>query len=96
MNLQLQYPSLWSFLAAWFPDADLEEMSDAEAAREFCKVTRAAEVRKVIEEGERALADMSSIWIEIGDEANRAFVDAANAERWLRSVLQEIRAAPEE
>lgn len=90
MPFREDYPKLSNFLGSWFPDADLEEMSDEEVARKFKSISNAVERDAVLEEGERLLRQTALPLEEVEDEANRSFEDEDDARRWLSSVLSII------
>ena len=85
-----QFPTLANFLGAWFPDADLEGLSDAEVAKAFVTTNDVAATHTILSEG-RILLDREEFpWREVGTEANRSFVEPSEARNWLIYILNII------
>ncbi len=77
---------LANFLGSWFPDADLEGLSDGEIVVQFVRVASAAEVSVVREQLDALLTSGEFDLDEIGNEANRYFRSRAECEAWLQEL----------
>ncbi|MGB7439461.1 MAG: hypothetical protein WA919_00200 [Coleofasciculaceae cyanobacterium] len=87
MPLNSSNENLYSFLAAEFADADLENKSDQEVVRNCPTSDLVKWHRKIIDEGRTALNSSSFPWQEIGDYANRYFETEEEARKWLTQML---------
>ncbi len=88
MLISNRYPELSMFLG-FFPDADLEGLTDEEAARKFCTEMDAEDRRDAIVQGRDLLANEDRAYIDaVGRYANRHFEDRAAARKWLTGVMQ--------
>jgi len=86
MSFSAQYPKLANFLGAWFPDADLEGLTDSDVVTAFLAVSDRRTVEEILEELQGALADMPLFWEDVANEANRAFDNSESAASWLREI----------
>ncbi len=89
MNFKGKYPRLWNFFAAYFPDADLENLTDEAAVALYKSDLREDELDAVILELDSLIADVS-YWEQAADDANRDFATPAENRRWLLMVRTEL------
>jgi len=88
--LEEKYPDLANFLGSWFPDADLEGLTDNEVTRKFMSVVSTAELEKVRSQC-RSLLSLSSLPVqEIIAESNRHFVTEEDCREWLTDVCRTL------
>ncbi len=88
MLISNRYPELSMFLG-FFPDADLEGLTDEEAARKFCTEMDAEDRRDAMAQGRDLLENEDTAYIDaVGRYANRHFENRAAAREWLNGVLQ--------
>jgi hypothetical protein len=85
------YPELWNFLAAYFPDADIENMTDFEVVQSYSEVARIEEIRKVIDQGTEIVNHPDFPGEVISYEANRYFTDMNEARCWLKAILGKLK-----
>ena len=90
MSIVNQLPTLFSFIAAWYPDADLEGMDDREVVRAYLKTVTTNERAKAISECKQLL-EVSPLPLQvIADQAWRLFPSDAECRVWLEMILQEL------
>jgi hypothetical protein len=89
-----RYPALTNFLGSWFPDADLEGRSDAEAAKAFAGVD--PDEKSLVARQAREILKLEEFpWQEVGFEANRYFENEEQARSWLSDILRILENFPE-
>ena len=86
-----QYPDLYNFLGAYFPDSDFEGFtSDEEVARNFVETSPEPAVKKVIEQGTKLLSQRELPWEIIGRVAYRLLKDEDEAYQWLEKIIRTL------
>ena len=90
MKIRTTYPNLANFLGAWFPDADLEGMTDIEATSAFLR-SESLQVKNAVRQ---ELAGILKTRVplpfdEIAQEANRYFKSEAACRDWL-TMLNDV------
>ena len=90
MSLEERYPDLANFIGAWFPEADLDALSDEEVAVRFCQATSPENLASVLGQGRSLITRMDDFWQELGTEGNRHFASAHEAHRWLNEILEAL------
>lgn len=89
MSLEQKYPVLFQFFAGYFPEADLDGLTDPEVVAEFKKLNPP----EVIQETVTELANITndSPWLgEISKEANRYFATNEAAWEWVKMIKAEL------
>ncbi len=89
MNFNLKYPNLSQFLSSYFPDADLDGLTDQQVAIEFAKTNPEEIVTVTLEELKKVIDDQSS-FEAVGIEANRYFENNQAVLDWLKMIAFEI------
>jgi hypothetical protein len=95
MNFQCDYPRLFQFFVGYFPDADLDGLSDEEVVTNYVALfSKSEKWRMDLEELKRELASLinniDSYWQEVGDEANRHFTNSDDALIWLNLIHEHL------
>jgi len=89
MSLEEKHPVLFQFFAGYFPEADLDGLTDAEVVTDF----KQKNPQKVIQETQTALAKISkeeTVLQAIADEANRYFEAIDAAWDWVQMIRTEL------
>ena len=89
MSLEKQHPSLFQFFAGYFPEADLDGLTDVEVVADF----KQKNPQTVIQETLTALSKIiqeETILQEIANEANRYFETTEDAWNWVQMVRTEL------
>ena len=89
MSLQEQYPTLWNFFGACFPDADFDNLTDEAVVAQYKANARASGVARAVAELDRLLTDAAH-WETAAGEANRYFETPAEMRQWLLMVRKEL------
>ena len=88
MLISNRYPELSMFFG-FFPDADLEGLTDEGAARKFCAEMDDEDRRDALAQGRDLLENPDTAYIDAVERyTNRHFKDREAARRWLGGVLQ--------
>lgn len=77
---------LANFLGTWYPDADLDGLSDMEVAHKFKCAATSVELQQVIEQLDELLSSNDIDLREVSEEANRSFRSLSECEDWLRAI----------
>lgn len=95
MSFKENYPELFQFFAGYFPDADLEGLTDEEVVTNYitdCK--KSEKSKKELEQSRRELEalmnDIESYWKEVSVESNRHFESPLVALEWLDTIKQKL------
>jgi hypothetical protein len=83
---------LYNFLGAWFPDADLDGVTDEDVAREFAALDDSRSTRGVIKEAAELLSESEFPGATVGELANRHFESVEEAREWLAMIVRVIEA----
>jgi len=89
MSLEEQYPVLFQFFAGYFPEADLDGLTDIEVVADF----KQKNPQYVIQETQIALGKIPNevaVLQEIADEANRYFETTVEAWEWVQMIRGEL------
>ncbi|OJJ17966.1 hypothetical protein BKI52_29355 [marine bacterium AO1-C] len=89
MSLEEQHPSLFQFFAGYFPEADLDGLTDVEVVADFKKKNP----QQVVQETQTALKKIpkeDSVLQEIANEANRYFETTEDAWQWVQMIRVEL------
>jgi hypothetical protein len=86
MSLSLEYTNLSQFLTGYFPDADLDELTDEEVVYEFVNSNPKEIVTTTKRELEKIIDD-NVFFEEIGFLANRYFKYQEEVLEWLEIIL---------
>ena len=74
----------WNFLGSWFPDADLESVSDdQQVVRNFVKTGNVRKIEQVRSGFDEILAMPELPMDRVMDEANRHFDSESQCRQWL-------------
>jgi hypothetical protein len=93
-EFQRRFPDLHNFVGGYFPDADLEGLSDTEVAEQFALLDSDPDLRRqVLEQGELVLGLEPFPFEAVGNLANRHLTGSDEAREWLSSVLLTVRRA---
>lgn len=83
---ETKYPVLWNFLGCWFPDADLENLTDEEVVTDFLNVRDKEMEMQVLKEMKSLLIEDNFPCDEISDQANRYFESEEECRSWLEEI----------
>ena len=86
MSISNDYPKLANFLGSWFPDSDLEGLSDEEIVNDFVKKSRRKYVYDVLAEFESLLRLETIPHDDIGKEANLYFDGEEDCLKWIKEI----------
>lgn len=87
MDLQETHPLLFDFFAGYFPDADLDGLTDKEIVAQFIEQN----TPKIVSETQNALITLNNAPIvlqNIADEANRYFESSEEIMKWLEMIKE--------
>ncbi len=95
MNFKEHYPKLFQFFAGYFPDADIDDLTDEEVVSNYIADCNKPEKSKneLIEtknELNFLIENVENYWQEIGQESNRYFATSADALEWLKMIKQSL------
>lgn len=95
MNFTNDYPRLFQFFAGYFPDADLDDLTDEEVVRNYnsdCNNSERSktELQQLKADLTRLMANIGHYWKEVGEEANRYFTGPDEARVWLDLIKTEL------
>jgi hypothetical protein len=88
-----KYTELFDFLDAWFPDADLEGLSDTEVAHRYLTVESPETKAKTIQQITDLLNEPVLPCAELGLAANRCFNSESEWREWLNELARNLRGA---
>ena len=92
MRLESDYPELFNFFGAYFPDSCPERSNDDKVVADFA-LHEAPELRReVIVQGRALLGQGELPSDEISTEANRRFESEDDMRRWLGRILMILEA----
>lgn len=89
MSLEQQYPPLFQFFAGYFPEADLDGLTDVEVVADF----KQKNPQSVIQETRAALNKVpkeAQVLQQIAQEANRYFETTEDAWAWVQMIRAEL------
>ena len=86
------FKELLAFWGAWFPDADLEGLSDPEVVRQYLGTITAEERINVIAQCDEILSQEPLPLELIAKHAWRAFDTQVEAREWLGMIKRELEA----
>lgn len=95
MNFKDRFPHLVQFFGGYFPDADLDDLTDKEVVLGYIKDSNKSEFsKKSLEKAKQELSiliyEIDSYWQDVEDEANRYFEDSQGALKWLNMIKLEL------
>lgn len=93
--MKIKYPELFQFFGGYFPDADLEGITDEEVVSRYISDCNASERSKLeLENATKELEDLinniNEYWQEVGEEANRYFRTSDEVLEWLEMIRREL------
>ncbi|MCH5720503.1 contact-dependent growth inhibition system immunity protein [Niabella hibiscisoli] len=95
MSFKKSYPVLYQFFGAYFPDADIEGLTDEEVTTNYIIDSNKSEKSKT--ELEQTKKELSSLmcniedyWQEVSDESNRFFESPSDALEWLAMINHKL------
>ena len=83
----VKFPDLLHCLLGYFPEADIEGLTDEQAAKQCIKELDPNVRLSTIEQGNKLLSEVEFPWQEVGRAANRYFESDSAAKDWLRRML---------
>lgn len=86
-----RYKELANFLGAWFPEADMEGLTDEQVVSQFSRVAPSVEIAAVRQQLDDILSSGDYNPEEIGREANRYFSSREECASWLQSIRLALR-----
>jgi hypothetical protein len=89
MSFVEKYPRLWNFFAAYFSDADLNNLTDEVVVAEYKSEIQENDLQQVVAELDKLIVD-TSCWEQAADDANRYFATQEENLAWLRMVRREL------
>jgi hypothetical protein len=89
MSFREQYPTLWNFFSAYFPDTDFDNLTDEAVVAQYKADGGASEVAQAVAELDRLMADTAH-WQTAANDANRYFETPAEMRKWLLMVSKEL------
>jgi len=95
-DFRRQHPVLSNFLGGWFPEIDLDGITEEQAATDFVRSSSRKELEMVLKEGEATLLEEPFPWLEIEFDSNRARESEGEAKAWLEHILTVVRDAARE
>ena len=96
MNYKESHPNAHNFLTAYFPESDLEGLTDKEVVidyiNEFDKSNpkQMAHLEQTKNELEELSKNIESHWLQVSDDSNRYFRDHKETLKWLKVILFEF------
>lgn len=86
MSLSQEYTNLSQFLTGYFPDADLDELTDEQVVHEFVS-SNPQEIVMVTKNELEKIIEENTFFDEIGFLANRYFKNQDEVLEWLETIL---------
>ncbi|MBW7675547.1 hypothetical protein [Chryseobacterium chendengshani] len=94
MNFIKDFPNLFQFFGGYFPDSDLDNLTDEDIVSKYVLQhflnNDYKKIEELIVDIERLINGIDSYWVEVGDEANRYFENSQDALRWLNMIKVEL------
>ncbi len=87
--LENKYPFLFQFFAGYFPEADLEQLTDSEIVYNYLQDNPEDIISHTLSEILQVLHD-TSYWPEITIEVNRYFQDDQEIKEWLEMIALQL------
>ncbi|KAA1247715.1 contact-dependent growth inhibition system immunity protein [Aquimarina sp. RZ0] len=87
--LEEKYPYLFQFFTGYFPESDLDQLTDYEVVQKYLKENSETVLTKTKKELQELLND-GDIWKEIGIEINRYFGNDKEIKAWLEMVSSQF------
>src|SRR5262245_59980032 len=81
-----QYSTLANFLAAWFPEADLDGLSDEDVGKRFALTRRAGALSTTTQPAWPVLDERELPWEFWSREANRHFESPDAGRAWMHRI----------
>lgn len=85
MDLQEAYPILFDFFAGYFPDADLDGLTDTEVVAQYISHNSADIVKQTLD-ALTSLPNDTDVLKSIASEANRHFESTEDIKDWLTTI----------
>ncbi len=85
--IETDYERLFNFLGSWFPDMDLEGVTEEDIVMEYKKTVPSSEIQKMIVEAEEVLDEIEDYWKKIEYETNLYFETPEQAATWLKKII---------
>lgn len=89
MSFADKYPELYQFFGGYFPEADLDGLTDEQVVAQFVAENPKELVSSVQVELTQLLLDQG-VWDEVATEANRYFETQDDLLHWLQEVLDDL------
>ena len=91
MLFSKEYPKLSNFIGSWFPDYDVDDLSDEEVVTKFVEQSAETNVKQILNELEVLLQQTDIPYDEVGKEANLYFSASEDCSYWLRGIQPMIK-----
>ncbi|SNR16220.1 hypothetical protein [Tenacibaculum jejuense] len=86
-DLQSTHPLLFDFFAGYFPDADLDGLTDIQVTEQFITINSNELVQQTFESLTR-IDDNAQVLENIVIEANRYFENTNEIQKWVLSLIE--------
>jgi len=83
-----KYERLFNFLGSWFPDMDLEGISEKDIVEEYKKSVSKGEIQAMIFEAKGVLNEIEKYWRKMEHETNLYFENPDEAFLWLKLIVK--------
>lgn len=87
MNFDDKYPDLFQFFAGYFPEADLDGITDEEVVDNFC-AKNPEDLPIAVSQQLRQLINDNETWPAALEVANRYFESREQTEEWMLMILR--------
>ena len=82
-----KYEKLFNFLGCWFPDMDLEGLTEKDIVKNYKQIIDKRNLSVVIAQAEEVKNKIEDYWEVIREETNVYFEDHNEALLWLDSII---------
>ncbi|UII26197.1 hypothetical protein LVD15_23305 [Fulvivirga maritima] len=89
MTFEQKYPFTFQFFASYFPEADLDGLTDQEVVHQFTQQNPPEVIQQTLDELHLLINDNSS-WPEALSTANRYFPNNSEIQSWLEMIKNQL------
>ena len=88
MNSINKYSKLFNFLGAWFPDMDIEDITEEEVVEKYKKTIEQDELKSIILDIQNIKIEIDNYWEQVMKETNLFFKNSNEVSEWLDLINQ--------